>query len=579
MTTNKTNAILKTVSNRIQEVIPVDRFYVAIFEQASDQVSFPLMKGNGVVEGFSMEPRPLRENTLPDLVIRQSKSVLVKDHFPLWLQENKSKYWDLENIPNSWLGVPLTVGAQVRGALIIESQNQNTSFTDNDLRFMETIARQTSAAIENARLYDQLDHKISNLKILNRVGQQLMKDIAKQESEILELIFRSATDLELDTRNLYITFYDPDPKIPDTPERIYGRLRFALAYDEGDRITIPDRPASNGLTEYVIRTRESFNPANVRQAYEEVAQDQIGKIPSSWLGVPMLAEGRVFGVIVLRNNTHERAYSKEDQEIVEILAGQAAISLLNLRYFEALQVETEQRIAVQKTAVMSMMAAEFAHKMNNIAGTIPVRVKMAKAGLDANNPGDSQVLAQLDKIESEAKNLLRAAQEIRETMEMDTVRVTEFVNLNELLENAARQARDTQINTDNDVAVTTDFDPDLPKIKLDRKSMVDTFTSIIKNGFEAIPDKGTITISTRLSSQPRNAAVEVQITDTGEGIPSSELPKLFDLFHTTKGDRGLGFGLWRDKVFLKNLGGDIDVMSEVGKGTSFILRIPVGPHG
>lgn len=578
MKTEKIASILEPVARKVNELIHFERFYVVMFEQHTQKISFPFMKRGDNIVYSPWEPRDLKTGILPDQVVILGEGLLVENKLPIWLEKWGNSYWpDWEDVPQSWLGVPVVIGEQTTiGALVIENWQETAFFTEDNLRLLETVARQTSNAIENARLWSELELKISSLKILNKVGQRIMNGLAKKENEILDLIYQSASELNLDTSDMYITFYDPDPEITDTTDVIYGHLRFALSYDEGNRSTIPDRPARNGLTEYVIRTKESLNPIDVKRAYQEIAQDQIGKIPRSWRGVPMIAEGKVFGVIVLRNNELEQAYTTDDQEILEILAGQAAISLLNLRYYEALARETEQKILFEKTAVMSNMAAEFAHKMNNIAGTIPVRVSRARAELNADNARDRKVLNQLDKIDSEVKNLLYAAQEIRESIELGEVKVTEPININDLLDIATIQAITSHINVEDKIVIKKNYGRNLPNVKLDRKALLDTLTSIIKNGCEAIHEKGTVTIGTRLGSLGDKAALEVEIEDTGTGIPPTDLPKIFDLFYTTKGDQGLGFGLWRDKVFLKNIGGDIDVLSELNKGTVFTLRIPLG---
>jgi two-component system NtrC family sensor kinase len=115
----------------------------------------------------------------------------------------------------------------------------------------------------------------------------------------------------------------------------------------------------------------------------------------------------------------------------------------------------------------------------------------------------------------------------------------------------------------------------LHPVVTERISFLDALTSIIKNAYEAIDSNGQVTITTRNTEFNGRNVVEIKVADTGKGIPVSDLPKIFDLFYTTKGGRGLGFGLWRDRIFIKKLGGEIDVQSAENKGSTFIIRIPV----
>ena len=279
----------------------------------------------------------------------------------------------------------------------------------------------------------------------------------------------------------------------------------------------------------------------------------------------------MFGVIVLRNYELPESYTADDQEILEILAGQVATSLQNLKLYNAQIQIQEQRMAAESIAIMGNVAAEFAHKMNNLAGTIPVRIAMAKSQLNDNNPKDAKIIEHLTKIENEANSILAAAKEIRESSDL---RAPEEINVHQLLEIAIEKAKNTQQNIQNSVEIRRIFIEDLPFIQAERNSFLDTLTSIIKNGIEAIDTQGIVTIKTRRTQRAEKKYVEIEISDTGRGIPSSDLSKVFDLFYTTKGGKGLGFGLWRDRTFIKRLGGEIDVQSELGKGSIFTIRIP-----
>jgi len=590
MTTERIESILNAVSQRVEKLVPAKRFYVILYEPKKNELSFPLVREGD--KNLTWNSRPCSsENALPDLVIMGAKSQIEKDL--VTRVENKSiHYWPDENVPQSWLGVPMSVREQVLGALVVESWQKTYSFDTNDEATLTTIARQAAITIDNVRLYEQLEDNIESLQILNKklqianerlrilddVGQQLTRGLAKQEDNILDLIYKSATKLQLDTRNMYIAFYDPDSTKPDTADEIYGMLRFVLEFKDGEQIPSQSRPAQNGLAETVIRGKQSFNPPNVQAAHLGLIQPHTRKIPLSWIGVPMISEGLVFGVIVLRNYELEQVYTEDDQETLGILAGQAAVALQNLRLYQAEQqaqieklIAQEQKMAAEKMTIMSGVAAEFAHKMNNLAGTIPVRINIAKDLLNPNNPRDIKIIEQLTKIGKEADGILTAAQKIRQSSERAP---DEQININQLLEIAVNRAQDTQTIKDNQVKVLFELSEDLPLIMAERNSLLDTLTSIAKNGYESINGKGLLTVMTRRTEKNGRDAIEIKITDTGRGIPASDLPKIFDLFYTTKDGKGLGFGLWRDRIFIKKLGGEIDVRSVENEGSVFIIRIP-----
>ena len=224
---------------------------------------------------------------------------------------------------------------------------------------------------------------------------------------------------------------------------------------------------------------------------------------------------------------------------------------------------------------MSELAAEFAHRMSNLAGTIPVRVAMAKEKLDPDDPRDRRVVKQLDNIAADAKLLLNAAQEIKRSTEK---RAAEYVDVNEALEIALGRVQNSKPEMARRIRVETYLTDDLPQIYVERNKLLDTLVSIIQNGVEAMPQDGTLTLTTRWGSLGDQPCIEIAVADTGVGIPAEDLPEIFDLFFTTK-EKGLGFGLWRDQMFIEGLGGDIEVQSVVGEGTTFTIKIPAPSAG
>ena len=573
--TNRIAAILTPVSQRVEKLIPADRFYVAMYNMGTRELSFPLVKDRDTILSENTSPwipRSCDPQWLLDTVILSAENRIYANELEDRLAQAKLHYWPEEAVPHSWLGVPLKHGENVLGALVVESRQKTYSFTKDHEQTLVLIARQTAIALDNVRLTEQLERKIDYLRTLNQIGQQLTKGLVKTESEIVELLYEGILKLRIDTKNMYIAFYDRDPRQDDTLDKAHGTLRFALRFKDGERVFIENRPAEfSRFTRYIIREKKTINLPNAEETHLQDASDHRGRRPKSFMGVPMLSEGDVFGVIVLRDYARPQAYTADVLEMLEILAGQTAVTLQNLRFYQAQQRAQEEKTAAENMAVMSLMAAEFAHKMNNLAGAIPVRLNMVRDMLNANESTDA-ILAQLAKIETQSNDLLRAAQEIRESSRSGP---KEETDVNMLLGIAIARAQNTQINRQAEIAVKTDFLENISPIEVERNDFLDVLTSIIKNSYEAIDDRGQITIVTRQLKIGERSMIEIEITDTGVGIPATALPKVFDLFYTTKEEKGLGFGLWRDRLFLRKLGGDIEVQSELDKGSTFTLRIPI----
>jgi len=129
-----------------------------------------------------------------------------------------------------------------------------------------------------------------------------------------------------------------------------------------------------------------------------------------------------------------------------------------------------------------------------------------------------------------------------------------------------------------DVKFKRNFDPDITSIKVDPDQMQQVFINLFKNSAEAMEAEGTITITSKMID---HNWLEINISDTGSGIPKDNLDKIFSPFFTTKSfDKGTGLGLSIVYGIIKMHHGQISVQSQVGKGTTFVITLPVNlPEG
>jgi signal transduction histidine kinase len=150
-------------------------------------------------------------------------------------------------------------------------------------------------------------------------------------------------------------------------------------------------------------------------------------------------------------------------------------------------------------------------------------------------------------------------------------------NVNDVVDNIAR-ILESQAKEKN-VEVTRDFGANLPKVWIDREQMKQVFMNLILNAIQAMKEGGAIAISTRAvtrnEAQPSGEFVQIEIKDTGVGIPEENLQHIFDPFFTSK-DEGSGLGLAVSHQIVQEHGGFVTVESTIGKGTSFFVHVPVG---
>lgn len=125
------------------------------------------------------------------------------------------------------------------------------------------------------------------------------------------------------------------------------------------------------------------------------------------------------------------------------------------------------------------------------------------------------------------------------------------------------------------IDIVKNYASDLPFVQIDREQIKQVFLNLLINAIEAIPENGKITVHTRSFMKPGGEPyAQIEFTDTGCGIPSDQLEEIFDPFFTTK-NTGSGLGLSISNQIVRDHKGYIDVESQLGKGSSFFINLPI----
>lgn len=230
---------------------------------------------------------------------------------------------------------------------------------------------------------------------------------------------------------------------------------------------------------------------------------------------------------------------------------------------EDIETTQKQLIQSEKMASLGQLSAGVAHEINNPLANISLNAQMLLQDVE-----DEKVKSRLTKIED---NVDRATKIVKSLLEFS--RTPEFhpsyTDINSLL----TKTLDILKHEVKRVEVVEKFDRELPEAPVDPNQIQQVFINIITNATQAMPDGGTLTLRTGQVGD----IVEIEITDTGEGISQENLIRVFDPFFTTKKvGKGTGLGLSISYRIVEKHGGYIEVKSEIGKGTSFIIKLPAG---
>ena len=316
-----------------QEIAPAydhDQFLVILHEE--DTHSLHLLYG--MLDGARLIPETKPFGGLSGVVISERRTLSIhdfaaeKDSLPIPYTKPQET-----STPASWLGVPLIAGDRVLGALCIMIDRPN-AYDPAKQRMFEMIADQIAFAISNAEHFKSMHEAADRLAIVNRIGR-----VAGHEQDLEKLagiIHREIAPV-FEADSFYVALNNEKD----------GTIEFPFMIDEGKRVALDPVPFDEGLTSIVIRTKKTLhthNPNEQANANRTITATSYGseKDPASWLGIPLMIEGRVIGMINVQSY-RSNAYSDEQELLLQTIADQIAISFERARLYQAGQRELEER--------------------------------------------------------------------------------------------------------------------------------------------------------------------------------------------------------------------------------------------
>jgi PAS domain S-box-containing protein len=229
-----------------------------------------------------------------------------------------------------------------------------------------------------------------------------------------------------------------------------------------------------------------------------------------------------------------------------------------------------QLFQFQKMESLGQLAAGVAHEINN---PLAVILGFAQGALKRIQAGDDLELP-LKSIERETLRCKHLVQELLTFSRTSHAETKEELNLNEVIDGALSLV--IAQGRVKDVALIKDYANDIPPFLANKTQMQQVIINLCTNALDAMPKGGRLTIKTSTALRQGQECAEIEVRDTGEGVPPEIVSKIFDPFFTTKEPgKGTGLGLSLVYEIVKKHTGEINVMSEPGKGTFFCVTLPM----
>jgi len=464
----------------------------------------------------------------------------------------------------SGAGVPLIAKEKIVGAMTLVSRRQRI-FSRDYLDLLASIGSQIGVAVENSQLFNELEKHHKMLETLYAIESVVSKSLN------LEEIFKVALSKALEVTDTEAgTLYSLDGEV----------LRLE---------------ASEGLSpefkeKALIREMGEGIPGIAAQSKKSITMD-ISQFPSpllfpyvtkeglvSFIGTPLLSKGKVVGAMAL-GTKKKRIFSQDDLDLLFSIGNEIGIAAENAQLYKE-SVENLQKLqkAYEELQTLDRMKDEFIANVSHELKTPLISIKgHGELLYDEKLDGISDKQRKsLEAILRNADRLIRLIDSILLISKLQAGKIEFYIeplDLDEIVQICVGDFKSTMekkhITFEKDILA-------ISKVKGDKDRFIEVISNLLDNAIKFTPEGGKVSI--KAWDEAEN--VHFTVSDSGIGIPADIIPKLFTRFYqldasTARRYGGTGLGLYITKNIIDAFGGKIWIESEVGKGTTVHILVPI----
>ncbi len=475
---------------------------------------------------------------------------------------------------NTALAVPLLREGVAIGSIVIRRM-ESRPFAEEQIALLKTFADQAVIAIENVRLFQELQDRtrelvesVEEMKALSEVGQAVSSTLDLET--VLETIVSRAVDLSGTACGVIYEF-------DETAQEFNLRASHNMEAEAVEALRAARIRAGEGATGQAAITRA---PVQIPDTFDQQERSTSRLRPllnrlgyRSLLTVPILREQQIMGgLTVWRRQAGE--FEPEVVNLMQTFATQSALAIHNARLFREIEEKGKQlAVASQhKSEFLANMSHELRTPLNAIIGFSEVLQERLFGEMN-----DKQT-EYVDDILSSGRHLLSLINDILDLSKVEAGRMelemTTFY-LPDAIENALLLVRERASR--HGIKLDRSIDDRLGDFSGDERKIKQILVNLLTNAVKFTPEGGQIKVEARLGD---NAAI-ISVTDTGIGIAKEDQEAIFEEFRQVGSNyaqkrEGTGLGLTLTRRFVELHGGKIWVESEVGKGSTFSFTLPMG---
>ena len=467
------------------------------------------------------------------------------------------------------LGVPLMREGSPIGVIVLQRKTVHP-FTDKQIELVTTFADQAVIAIENVRLFDEvqartreLARSVEELRALGDVTQAVNSTLDLQT--VLDAIVGKATQLSGTEAGVIYVF-------DEVTRQFQLRATYGMT---ADMIAV--------ITEHHADFSEAVRAATQRREPDQVADLQpssranelvMGLGYRARLVVPLLAPDRIVGALVVRRKAPGE-FPKNTIELLQTFAAQSVLAIQNARLFSEIEEKSQQLAAASqhKSQFLASMSHELRTPLNAIIGLTQMMTEHVPRF------GTEKALEPLRRVLKAGRHLLDLINEILDLSKIEAGKLElniEPVALAPLIEDVAGTTRPLAEENSNRLVIACDAT--VGHVQADSMRLRQVLLNLLSNACK-FTKAGEVRLTAARIEQGGRPWLQIDVADSGIGLTPEQIARLFQDFTqaeatTSQQFGGTGLGLAISRRLCRMMDGDISVASEPGRGSTFTVRLP-----